>query len=232
MKKAVLLSGPPGIGKTSAAHIVCREAGFQAVEVNASETRNKADKGAQGGVGGKLANVIKELSTNSTIGFGSNGRPCEVYKVWIDGLVLCWGVLLTDALSCKEPYNIHAYVSIIGDAAQVCLIMDEVDGMSGSDRGGVQDLIQTIQKSKIPIICICNDKYNMKLRSLRNHTLELDFRCAVWWCCVVTWCVWTCTHHWGMGRSMMVCMLYIVLSRLSASRLQAPNQGADCQTHV
>ena len=56
--------------------------------------------------------------------------------------------------------------------------MDEVDGMSGSDRGGVQDLIQTIQKSKIPIICICNDKYNMKLRSLRNHTLELDFRCG------------------------------------------------------
>lgn len=59
--------------------------------------------------------------------------------------------------------------------------MDEVDGMSGSDRGGVQDLIQTIQKSKIPIICICNDKYNMKLRSLRNHTLELDFR---WVLCV------------------------------------------------
>ena len=54
--------------------------------------------------------------------------------------------------------------------------MDEVDGMSGSDRGGVQDLIQTIQKSKIPIICICNDKWNQKLKSLRNHCLELDFR--------------------------------------------------------
>lgn len=73
-KKAVLLSGPPGIGKTSAAHIVCREAGFQAVEVNASETRNKADKGAQGGVAGKLSNAIKELSTNTTIGW-VGGRP-------------------------------------------------------------------------------------------------------------------------------------------------------------
>ena len=55
--------------------------------------------------------------------------------------------------------------------------MDEVDGMSGGDRGGVADLIKTIARSKVPIITICNDKYNQKLRSLRNHTLELDFRC-------------------------------------------------------
>ena len=100
--------------------------------------------------------------------------------------------------------------------------MDEVDGMSAGDRGGVADLIQvggkqwgaevlrmwrlagaarhtivvsrrplprlvthctlhtahtqTIHKTKVPIICICNDKYNMKLKSLRNHTLELDYR--------------------------------------------------------
>ncbi len=91
---------------------------------------------------------------------------------------------------------------------QVCLIMDEVDGMSGSDRGGVQDLIQTIQKSKIPIICICNDKYNMKLRSLRNHTLELDFRydagCGVW--CVV---YGVCQLTFGMmlGVSCSVCQI-------------------------
>lgn len=46
----------------------------------------------------------------------------------------------------------------------------------GGDRGGIQDLIATLHKSKIPILCICNDKYNQKLRSLRNHCLELDFR--------------------------------------------------------
>ncbi len=59
---------------------------------------------------------------------------------------------------------------------QICLIMDEVDGMSGGDRGGVSELIQSIHRSKVPIICICNDKYNQKLRSLRNHTIELDYR--------------------------------------------------------
>lgn len=59
---------------------------------------------------------------------------------------------------------------------QICLIMDEVDGMSGSDRGGVNELIITIKSSKVPIICICNDRYAMKLRSLKNSTLELDYR--------------------------------------------------------
>ncbi|KAL3132947.1 hypothetical protein ABBQ38_006860 [Trebouxia sp. C0009 RCD-2024] len=134
-KKAVLLSGPPGIGKTSSATIISRELGFTPVEVNASDTRNKADASALKGVAAKLANSIKELATNTAIGLGTDHKP-----------------------------------------KRICLIMDEVDGMSGGDRGGVNDLIQSIHRSKVPIICICNDKYNQKLRSLRNHTLELDYR--------------------------------------------------------
>lgn len=54
--------------------------------------------------------------------------------------------------------------------------MDEVDGMSGSDRGGVAALIQLIKKTKIPVICICNDKNSTKIKSLRNYCLELSFR--------------------------------------------------------
>lgn len=64
--------------------------------------------------------------------------------------------------------------------------MDEVDGMSAGDRGGVADLIQTLKGAKLPIICICNDKYNQKLKSLRNHCLELDFRSAPLQCPIVT----------------------------------------------
>lgn len=61
---------------------------------------------------------------------------------------------------------------------QLCLIMDEVDGMSAGDRGGVPDLILTIKAAKLPIITICNDKYSQKLKTLRNYCLELDFRCG------------------------------------------------------
>lgn len=56
------------------------------------------------------------------------------------------------------------------------LIMDEVDGMSAGDRGGVADLIASIKISKIPIICICNDRYSQKLKSLVNYCLMLNFR--------------------------------------------------------
>ena len=102
--------------------------------MNASDTRSKSDNKVGKGIGGKLSNMIREMSTSNSITFQktASGRK-------------------------------HV------------LIMDEVDGMSGGDRGGVADLIQTIKNSKVPIICICNDKYSQKLKSLRNHTIELDF---------------------------------------------------------
>lgn len=37
----MLLSGPPGIGKSSSAAICAKEAGYNAVELNASTTRSK-----------------------------------------------------------------------------------------------------------------------------------------------------------------------------------------------
>lgn len=39
--KAALLSGPPGIGKTTTATLVCKELGYDTVEFNASDTRSK-----------------------------------------------------------------------------------------------------------------------------------------------------------------------------------------------
>ena len=56
------------------------------------------------------------------------------------------------------------------------VIMDEVDGMSSGDRGGVQQLISLIKKTRIPIICICNDRSSPKIKSLANHCLDLRFR--------------------------------------------------------
>jgi len=135
-KKAVLLSGSPGIGKTSAATIIAKELGYHPIEVNASDTRSKADASVLKGVAGKVSNSMKELTTNMAMSFTSQAESRQ----------------------------------------KLVLIMDEVDGMSAGDRGGVADLIKTIAKSKVPVIAICNDKYSMKLRSLRNHCLDLDFR--------------------------------------------------------
>ena len=57
------------------------------------------------------------------------------------------------------------------------LIMDECDGMSGNaDRGGIAELIQFIKKTNIPIICICNDRAEAKVRNLANYCFDLRFQ--------------------------------------------------------
>eukprot|EP01040_Poterioochromonas_malhamensis_P013676 gene13676-15073_t len=53
------------------------------------------------------------------------------------------------------------------------VIMDEVDGMSAPDKGGLLELIKIIKISKIPIICICNDRQSLKLRGLANICYDL-----------------------------------------------------------
>jgi replication factor C subunit 1 len=59
--RAVLISGPPGIGKTSAARIVCRKLGYEALETNASDTRNKSS----------INHILGELSSNQSLDYFS-----------------------------------------------------------------------------------------------------------------------------------------------------------------
>ena len=52
--------------------------------------------------------------------------------------------------------------------------MDEVDGMGSGDRSGISELIRMIKSSKVPIICICNDR--QKVKSLLPYCLDLKYR--------------------------------------------------------
>eukprot|EP00871_Galdieria_phlegrea_P002226 jgi/Galph1/3003/GphlegSOOS_G1673.1 len=128
---AVLLAGPPGIGKTTTAVLVCKELGYFPMEFNASDTRNRLT----------ISSIVEAATSNSTLtGFCKDTQnPCKA-------------------------------------AHQSVIIMDEVDGMSSGDRGGTQELIQLIKRTKVPIICICNDDSSVKVRSLANHCLKLKFR--------------------------------------------------------
>ena len=133
--KAALLSGPPGVGKTSTAKVLLKHFGYDIVELNASDTRSeKAIKSMAGDMVGNQS--IADFATAE--GVGGKG-----FK---------------------------------GKNGKMALIMDEVDGMSAGDRGGVGMLVKIIADAKMPVICICNDRQSQKLKSLANHCLDLRFR--------------------------------------------------------
>lgn len=138
--KAVLISGPPGIGKTTSAHLACKQVGMDIVELNASDTRSKL----------ALQSRVKEV-------IGSKSLLHVFQKI-------------------SDDKNFEKNNGTFGKMNDQVLIMDEVDGMSSGDRGGMMELIQLIKKTRIPIVCICNDRSSPKVRSLSNYCLDLRFR--------------------------------------------------------
>jgi replication factor C subunit 1 len=121
--RACLISGDPGIGKTTVVRLIAKLKGYRTYELNASDQRNKA--------------II-----SSKLGFLLNNKTLNHGEI--------------------ESKNL--------------IIMDEVDGMGGNeDRGGIAALIDVIKRTKVPIVCIANDKQNQKLRSLVNHCYDLSF---------------------------------------------------------
>jgi replication factor C subunit 1 len=130
--RAVMIHGPPGIGKTTAAHLVAKIEGYDIVESNASDTRSKklVEEGLRG-----------VLSTTSLMGYFS-----------------------------ADSKNVDA------SKKKLVLIMDEVDGMSAGDRGGVGALAAVCKKSEIPMILICNDRKLPKMKPFDFCTFDMPFR--------------------------------------------------------
>ena len=130
--RAMCLHGPPGIGKTTAAHLAAQLEGYDIVESNASDTRSK--KLVETGLKGVL-------DTTSLLGyFAGDGKEVD------------------------------------RDKQKLVLIMDEVDGMSAGDRGGVGALAATCRKTRIPMILICNDRKLPKMKPFDSVAYDLPFR--------------------------------------------------------
>ncbi|EDQ90530.1 uncharacterized protein MONBRDRAFT_16219, partial [Monosiga brevicollis MX1] len=69
--QAVLMVGPPGVGKTTTATVVCRECGYEPIELNASDVRNR----------GLLHEKIGALTGNKTMTqFYQQGQQAVVKK--------------------------------------------------------------------------------------------------------------------------------------------------------
>jgi replication factor C subunit 1 len=59
---------------------------------------------------------------------------------------------------------------------KLVLIMDEVDGMSAGDRGGVGALAAVCKKTRVPMILICNDRRLPKMKPFDRIVFDLPFR--------------------------------------------------------
>jgi replication factor C subunit 1 len=130
--RAIIVHGPPGIGKTTAAHLAAKLAGYDILESNASDTRSK-----------KLVEtgLNEVLNNNSLFGyFAGDGKDVDKHK------------------------------------KKIVLIMDEVDGMSAGDRGGVGALAKVCKKTDIPMILICNERKLPKMKPFDHVTYDIPFR--------------------------------------------------------
>jgi len=124
VKKAVVLHGPPGIGKTSMAYAVAAEYDAEIIEMNASDLRNKE----------KISEVIGPASQQRSL--------FKKFKI---------------------------------------ILIDEVDGISTRDRGGLTELLGLIEKSSFPIIITANDIWQQKFNLLRQKSellalKEMDYK--------------------------------------------------------
>ncbi len=118
-KKAILLGGAPGIGKTTIAHVFAKHLDKEIFELNASDLRNKL----------KLQQVLKPAIQQKSL-------------------------LKDDKI----------------------ILIDEVDGISGSDRGGIPELVRLISETPYPVIATANDIWHRKLSPLRklSELIELN----------------------------------------------------------
>src|SRR3989338_6546035 len=56
------------------------------------------------------------------------------------------------------------------------LLMDEVDGVTGTDIGGISELIRILEETKHPIIMTCNDIWQSKLAQLRSKCKLIEMK--------------------------------------------------------
>ncbi len=118
-KKAAILYGPAGTGKTSLALTAAKEQGLEILELNASDLRNRA----------KLEEVLKPATLQQSL--FKKGK---------------------------------------------ILLMGEVDGVTGSDIGGIPELIRILDTTKYPIIMTCNDVWQSKLAQLRSQCKLIEMK--------------------------------------------------------
>ncbi|KAK5121620.1 hypothetical protein LTR85_004792 [Meristemomyces frigidus] len=159
-RKILMLTGPPGLGKTTLAHVCAKQAGYEVQEINASDERSSSV------VKGRIRDMVgtenvKGVDTKTVDGkVRKAGKPVCVIVDEVDGVVSGSG----GSGGGGEGGFVKALIDLV-----------MLDQKNSSALGNLQQ--GTTRKRKgdrfrllRPLILICNDVYHPSLRPLRQSS--------------------------------------------------------------
>ncbi|RDA86815.1 hypothetical protein CP532_6377 [Ophiocordyceps camponoti-leonardi (nom. inval.)] len=158
-RKILLLTGPPGLGKTTLAHVCARQAGYEVMEINASDDRSRDV--VKDRIRTSLGTQSVKTVSNATKTTQRPAKPLCVVVDEVDGVTSGSG-------TSGEGGFIKALIDLIH--------VDEKNASAVT--GQAADGGQRRRKKKgddfrqmRPLILICNDVYHPSLRPLRHSNL-------------------------------------------------------------
>lgn len=156
-RKILLLTGPPGLGKTTLAHVCAKQAGYEVQEINASDERSSNV------VKGRIRDMVgtenvKGVDRKTAAGsVRKAGRPVCVIVDEVDGVVGGSG-------GSGEGGFVKALIDLVA--------LDQRNSNKGSSQNTSTNKKKKGDNFRLlrPLILICNDVYHPSLRPLRQST--------------------------------------------------------------
>lgn len=156
-RKILMLTGPPGLGKTTLAHVCAKQAGYEALEINASDERSSNV------VKGRIRDMVgtenvKGVDTRTVDGkVKKAGKPVCVIVDEVDGVVSGSGG------SGGEGGFVKALIDLI-------LLDQKNSGLGNMQQAPARKKKGDRFRLQRPLILICNDIYHPSLRPLRQSS--------------------------------------------------------------
>ena len=152
-RKVLLLTGPPGLGKTTLAHVCAKHAGYEVLEINASDDRSREV------VRGRIKDA---LGTENVRGINEQGqgrragRPICVIVDEVDGVVA----------GSSSGGGEGGFMKALIDLTQL-----DQKNSSGTNNRNTKGRKGDNFRQLRPLILICNDAYAASLRPLRTSSI-------------------------------------------------------------